>query len=610
MTYPVHHLARMNEQLFQAIASRFITNDETEMLRVYLGLTALGRSYEGAMGLLEDCACLPMHEVHCKLFNENLHCIKQDFFADQPVIGIWWSPGCLGSHLTPIAKRIWQERNYGYLGLVSFSYLDSQALRKIGEFDFADYMPIPDDRLLKTLDFLNLVVLTEDYRSSTNFPQKVIRVCQPHGLDISFHASLVKYGGGLIFDYILCPMVEQHGPVDKYKGVFPRELVEHASNVTCAVPMGYPKLDDFIHHCDKRPPSKKIVYHISLLGVESEEVRSNIGRVIRLLLEGFPDREILFRPDPADQNHPELVFQLSEFKGHPKFSFSRASSYIEDYSDAEVLVTHRSVTAHTFAYATGRPIVVYPFQNLLRRATVNPLGYTVYCDQQLLKKVKASIDAPEKWKLKIDAVLKSRINNPGSSLDFLIESLPLMLERKYDAGWGRYELFDESEGRSSAETVSKKIRSGMQLGYRMSCTAEAAIEKFSENAEVKWIASQVYAGVSDPFKSTYYFQYWYRSVELALKAYYGLKQEGCQKRSKEVLQWLLARGLGMALSVKWFLAKGGQAYGGSIDALISEIMKLDADAMQIRAFNPNRSKKLSTRIAIKLSKCLKFGILD
>lgn len=562
------------------LQSRFPSLDDGQLGRLWLCAKSLKRTDSGALDLLEDLDNLPYEEIVKEIFTRNLdrwyHSINSGF----PVVAVWWRPGCFGSQLTPIAKAIEASPKHCYLGVVDSEYLEDQVSSRSREFDWANYLVVPHPEDMAKLDFLQAVVLSEGYIWKTYLPPNVIRIAQPHGLDVSYISTIKKYGGPLVFDYVLSPMYEIYLDDDYFSERFPREVIEHNSDSICIIPAGYAKLDHFVKVCNDRPKKKKIIYHISLMGLESPEVRGNIGRTIKLLLDNFRDREILFRCDPRDRDNPELNQQIQLYVENPRFTLSKASSYVEDYADAELLVTHRTVTAHTFAFASGRPIIA--LERGARFGFLQPkrtfFGYVVTSENQLLKLIRAVLEHPEG---ESERILKHRDRhypNVGGSAQYLVDNLDFVLGRKRHPDWKYFGLDIECKEGEASEKVRRSLRLALREGRGTDyvCLGEASALRYPYDAEVRFNASKLNARVSNPFLHKVYFNFWYRSIQHLSSAWESVQQSSdlaCSIESTAKTQ-----GLMMALGVRWHAAQWDDHSYDTVNQILDDFNRIDSRA--------------------------------
>ncbi len=576
------------ENLLAEIHRKLPEIEEIQCYQLCYGLTSLGRNTDSAKQLLLQCHSTEYNELQQELFELNVKEIQTLLMDRVPCVGVWWHQHFFGSQLTPIAKRLASMENYLYLGLISAGCLDQGTTRSSEkDFTFSRYLLIPEDVNLALCGFLDAVFFGESFHHQTYLPRDVIRIGQPHGLDIPLDHALVKYGGGWIFDYILCSMKEEKKPKNYYYNIFPRPLIEHSSTHVCAIPAGYSKLDHFFQVSKTKPIQKKIIYHISLWEVETEVVRKNIGTIISTLIEKFEDRIVLFRPDPVDIDNPELIQRIIPWLEHPRFKFSNASSYIDDYADAEVLVTHRTSTAHTFSYATGRPIIVLQgdiFDHSQKRLQKTETGYLVFNEDQLIKKVQQVLDNTDIESERIRKSMNKTIHHPGHAVDYIIDNLDTILRRESLDEWESFRLFDPKDQMQLDKQVLQCLENSTRWGTLGTNIAEATIEHFPENARYRLIAAEFYCRVSNPFQHTFYFRGWYQAVSHIAKASDICSEQEVELRT-ELYTWVIQKGMHMAHCVKWYVCQqDSPEFGDDIDSIITKFCIEDADGESFKKY--------------------------
>ena len=148
------------------------------------------------------------------------------------------------------------------------------------------------------------------------------------------------------------------------------------------IPAGYPPID-----CAARTlpaihtPEKIITYAPTpLAGKPSWEpfasARSHGPEIIKALLSGFPDYQIVFKPYPNDE--PELIKAIvSAGKDHPRFLYvTKGGNHRELYDKTALMVSDFSSTAYTFALSRRQPVVFFsPNESQLPEAARN----SAYC---------------------------------------------------------------------------------------------------------------------------------------------------------------------------------------------------------------------------------------
>ncbi|KKL01561.1 hypothetical protein EIK76_03755 [Rheinheimera mesophila] len=347
-------------------------------------------------------------------------------------LGFRLLPSAVLSQMTDQFEQFSRYSHLSCIGLVNtndvFSLKQQQLLRDLN-------LPL---LYLSTEDFgslswLNIVFLQEtNFADDETYPKDIIKIGSPHGTDISLKKTLVHYGGLMEFDYILCPV--SYTPVfdDAYIGLVTSDLSCHSMPFCCAIPFGMPKYDRFFQACQEHPYPEAIIYHLSNLKIENPSVVSYIAPVLELLLRSFPDRSIIFRPFPEDQEHPFIQQLLKQFSDFPNFTYSCAPSYISDYVKGAVMLCHRDYSEHLFVQASKRPMLVFDPCSQSNTAQVR-----VESIEQLIPALSSLLAE------KAQVTVNNNVFNSGSSVDYLVSQLHYILDNKRHPQWQYFELYNQ-----------------------------------------------------------------------------------------------------------------------------------------------------------------------
>jgi hypothetical protein len=339
-------------------------------------------------------------------------------------------------------------------GLNKFERINSFALAPYEEFEEQEqwYKNQAPQEMLVTykphethlLEDFDMVLLPE---SNTNiyaeYPKNLIRIGLPHGTDIPFRKTVLRYNGGMIFDYILSPVQESdRDATTAFEDLHHKDLLTHSRDYVCQIPFGFPKLDNFLNAVDKIPGIglNSIAYHVALLSVEQEQSLPIIEPTLRKLLENFPHNRIIFRPYKYDLQNKIIKRCIEIGKKFDNFYLSTAESYVADYATSLVMVCHRAYSSHLFNLATGRPtFLCHP-----DGAPTAPLGPLVEAcpESELVEKIKSylakkEIITPEQ---RIENCIKLGFYNPGHSIEYLVQNIDYILEDKPHKEWTYYSL--------------------------------------------------------------------------------------------------------------------------------------------------------------------------
>jgi len=303
--------------------------------------------------------------------------------------------------------------------------------------------------LLKNFDMVFLPESNGD--TYEEFPKELIKIGLPHGVDIPFQKTVMNYGGGMIFDYVLSPARESSrtNPHD-IEDLYYKEFRNHIHDYVCQIPFGFPKLDEFINAAAKPSELNSIAYHVALLSVEDEKSINIIESTLEKLLANFPDKRIVFRPYRYDLNNPVIKRCLEKGSNHENFFLSTDESYVSDYADSIVMVCHRAYSAHQFNLATGRPIFLcHPDGEPTR--SLDPAVESCP-ESKIIDKIREYISRNEKVSKSqvIEKCKEKGFYNPGRSIDHFVENIEFITHKKRHPDW-TYHALDSSKNQVSAE---------------------------------------------------------------------------------------------------------------------------------------------------------------
>ena len=487
-----------------------------EQVALWLSLTSLRREEPEIDSLIIDLSNVKYETILQTLFQLNLSKAK-DFFSSQPqkTIATSYCFSSVCNQMTHIGERFELENQYQHIALIWQPLMVTKNIYSISDFDSFNFLFVPDFTFNHELSFISAIFLPEtNHFLSWNLSDNTVKIGCPHGVDISLPDTLFKYGGALQFEFIL-----QAKP---YKGdditlppYLPESLITHNSELIYLVPMGIPKLDK-LHRLSSEVKSNKpcIGYHLSNWEIESEYVRKNVSNTVLSLTQNFPEFDILIRPFPGDIQRTELKKQLAPFVDHPRVKISLASSYVEDYANINILVTHRENTGHNFALGTGRPIITL-LQNSKNQITQTDLGYQVNDLASLIKQLSYCIKSMENEQNRISAYANSVVFNLGHSLDYLVDNFDLIINRKSQKSWPRLALKHEDDINNNIE---KSIKRCMKDRIPFIHLALAAVEKYPKIAQFNYFAAMSYSNSPEPSEHQYYYLHWYMALKYFKRA--------------------------------------------------------------------------------------------
>ncbi|MGB3424328.1 MAG: hypothetical protein WBF84_12150 [Castellaniella sp.] len=355
--------------------------------------------------------------------------------------------------------------------LNQFKKIDGFALTKRSEYEkdsswYRNELPgevlvIYENHETGLLNDFDMVLLPEsNFDAYSEYPKELIKIGLPHGVDIPLSKTIMDYGGGMIFDYILSPTRESPGnAVTSFQDLHHQKFRNHASDHVCQIPFGFPKLDEFLNAATRVPPVglNSIAYHVALLSVEEEKSIRIIESTLKKLLENFPHHRIIFRPYKYDYQHAVIKRCIEIGRTFDNFHLSTAESYVQDYSTSVAMVCHRAYKAHLFSLATGRPIFLcHPDGS--PTASQDP-SVEACPENELVEKIKSYIDKKEiiTPAQRIENCLRLGFHNPGSSVEYLVSNIHHILEHKPHKDWIYYRLDSANKTLDSKTYVALQV---------------------------------------------------------------------------------------------------------------------------------------------------------
>lgn len=305
-----------------------------------------------------------------------------------------------------------------------------------------------EDQETDRLSWFDMVMLPESsYDTYSEFPKELVKIGLPHGVDIPFRKTMMIYGGGSIFDYILSPKKESDAvETSEYEDLHHPSFRNHSRGHVCQIPFGFPKLDEFMEAAERnnRDHMSSIAYHIALLSIEEEKSLKIIEPTLLTLLEKFPEKRIVFRPYKYDHDHKIIRRCLEIGKNHPNFYLSTAESYTEDYSTAIAMVCHRRYSEHLFSLATGRPIFLcYPDNE----PTISDDPAVVSCGlSELVNQIRTHATSGRGTSTEIiEHCTRLGFHNPGQSVEYFARNIQYIVHDRPHPDWKYFTLDSEKE---------------------------------------------------------------------------------------------------------------------------------------------------------------------
>jgi hypothetical protein len=515
--------------LLKELKTIFVGADNDSVINIALSLLSCGRDISYSIELAEKYSS--ENDILKELYEENINFIHNVIDRQNKTVGIL-EMTFFGGQLKYLAKKINASSQYNCLSIIlNLNVEKNNSINKLSEFLNTPFIFIPDEKLLRNFSFLDVVVLNEGYIFKTPIPESIPRIIQPHGLDVLSDTSIKNYGGATIGNYVLAPMQEGQKDEKLYLDHFPRKMIEHKFDFTCVIPCGFPKLDEFIEKCQNNEEIKpKIVLHFTHTSFQSQEACQDIGKTLKLLLDNFLEHEIVFRPFPTELNEPLVINAWESVKNNPRAFLSTNSSYIDDYSGADFLVTHRIETGQTFAYATGNPIIHFPIEENSSKAVEHPRGYLVYTHEQLIQTGMDILANKDKARNRIIKYRNKLLCNPGGAVDYIIENLEYVIQSKRHPDWQYFTLFDKSVEVNYEQEFEEKLEKALKNNFDLENMARSAVSHYPKNEWFKCYLMIALFNAPATKKDHYYFR-WFEAMEISV----ALHKDSLDEKLKEYI---------------------------------------------------------------------------
>jgi len=502
---------------FEYAFSRF---SQQEKVKVWLSLSSLKRDQIEINNLTSIYAEESFDKIINDLFKLNLTLAIRLFSDKKKVVATSFMCSSICNQMTFFADRFDLEPNYHSLALAFLPLMTSNETYSVNDFSQFTYFAIPNLDYNQQLSFIAAIFLPETNQFvNWSLPEHTVRIGCPHGVDIPLEDTLLKYGGALQFEYIIQATTKSIAPIN-YSQYVASSLVQHNADTVCIIPMGIPKLDKLYKQVNRSENKERcIAYHLSNWQLETQYVRENIKHIVATLLENYPNTKIIVRPFPADRNRVDLLEQLAPFIDNANFYISENSSYIDDYAQADVLITHREHTGQNFSLATGRATITL-INNSDKDVLQSNLGYQVFSIEQLLNRLNHCFNDKQNEYQRISQYSKSLINNLGTSLDYLVGHFDSILNREVAEDWLKLKLNDSDFHKLKKELqVERCLTNCIQKGKPSIQLVGAAIQDAHKvSYDAPYLAVLHYYGVMsysrcpDPFQHQYYFLHWLNAL--------------------------------------------------------------------------------------------------
>ncbi|GAB6038256.1 hypothetical protein JCM15519_28150 [Fundidesulfovibrio butyratiphilus] len=412
--------------------------------------------------------------------------------AGQTVLVFWVFEDFLSTtQQVDLAHEILGDGRFPVVFLLTNRWPDLEAIHADPVFCGHNPLYLPDRELVREIDFAS-VFWAIDCLYDTALPPGSVRLLQPHGTDILFDYSVEFYGAGLLFDCLMSPSfvpgLYRPDARERYRGLLPRCLADHDRDRLTAFEVGSFKLERFARRCRERTPSD-IIYNLSSWQLEHPAIKSGLTDLLGEILARHGDRRLVFRcfPGNEDQVKPHIQPHL----GHPRFFWSTAETYIDDYADGAALIHHRGSSAEIFSAASGRPSIKLDFFEPHRPEILEtPTGYQVHDREQLFAALDRCL-APDCPKTRaIAAWRKTKYPHLGQSLTRVLDAIPDLIAGRVLPSWRTLPLDPTPEGMTDREFVRQAVETALRRDVLIPILGERAARLLPDSALVHFYAAK------------------------------------------------------------------------------------------------------------------------
>ena len=583
-----------NPTLFQRVKTKFQDYTSLEIEKVLLCVQSLCREHNEIESLISSLPHRPFAETLDSIFYNNLKALNSRN-ENKSCLGCYFCFSATCNQLTHIGEGFSEVSEYSFIALVDLEHLTEKKIKRYKDFSQFNYLALPSVLFHRHLSCLNAVFLPEsNTQCQWHFPRHVIRIGCPHGLDIPLIDTIERYGGNLLYDYILSSTPKGHRYSTPASLNIPDVLRDNSNDKLCAIPLGFPKLDTFVKRVEE-VHATKLVYHLSNWQLESKEVRDNVGKMLEALLRRFPNVKLVLRPFPEDLEQKSLKEQIHSLTASDRFSISQTSSYIDDYVGASLLITHRQQTGQMYTYATGRPIFCLDYA-ADDEVSETPFGILISNIDSLCEQIEHYLSAPNLMRKRLEQLHANVTFNTGSSMQYLIKSMPTILKNEKHPDWLYLDLYHPDK---SKENQYQQTLTCLTYLYRQpkafNQVSEAAISAFPIDPSVLFFAAESQSRTPDPLQHTYYFFCHYKALEYMNQAQKNLTS-GNDKLNVAIINWMSHKGQYLAQNLLWQYQNDTLDFHHNIDSLFSEISQNNS---QLPPFSARKISPIEKQLAFQ-----------
>jgi len=300
-------------------------------------------------------------------------------------------------------------------------------------------------------DFIDTDIFVTDDFKIRYCPDGAIGICIPHSLVEKPEVFFPKFDNWQNFylsaDFVLLANRINMDEIDpaKFSNLFcqsyPKEFTQYRKPNLYVVPTGYAKLDLLKGSLAKRKevknallfaPTSKFLTHFTL------EKTKNI---CLHLLRSFPDKEIIYRPFPSDNERLDALNIIEELSEYCNFTYDDSHSILDAQLRTELMITDLSSGALSFSFSTFTPHIQLVEQSQMKTTEFLLEGdawYELSRIEELKNVVSLCLDKSSYWKNKIARTQFKFLYHPEKSLEHLSKQIDLISQGKIGKDWMKW----------------------------------------------------------------------------------------------------------------------------------------------------------------------------
>lgn len=256
------------------------------------------------------------------------------------------------------------------------------------------------------------VFIISDMDCSTRFPEK----SKILGCIHSFAASIADasiphstYCGSTLDGWMVPFKIEKNKKdiVDLWGGLLNIEASQRKDTTFHIIPTGYPRMHILFEKVNKLEQIPDTVVYAPIdidfnKDFGGNRIQTYGKRLIRTILDNFPNLKVAFRPYKTNLDFPEVKEICTTFANEPRFIFDKSSERAFSFARGIILITDFSHVAQSFTFSTLRGAIYFqPWVKNGKKHTEWQGLYAAYNYTELVHTIKDMIEQSDKWAEKI-----------------------------------------------------------------------------------------------------------------------------------------------------------------------------------------------------------------